>query len=127
MASTGTLRALSQRVRGCRLVAVAAILLAGVRPTAAQTCPQTNLGSALPVMTSGTTVGGGKQLGDPSWQMTVRAPDVAFQWTAPGTGTFQIDTHGSDFDTILWVLDGTCTGRELACNDDDENIDFLPT
>src|SRR5690606_28111946 len=29
------------------------------------------------------------------------------------------DTVGSDFDTVLAVLDGTCGGPELACNDDE--------
>jgi hypothetical protein len=114
-------------LRGSVQAAVATILVAGGLRAAAQTCPQIDLGSEVPVMTSGTTVGGTKQLGDPSCMMTFGAPDVTFRWTAPGTGTFQIDTHDSDFDTVLWVLDGTCTGSELACNDDDENIDFIPT
>jgi hypothetical protein len=136
MASIDTVRALSPLwprcaplwLRACALAAVAITLFARVpRPATAQTCPQTDLGSELPVMVSGTTVGRNKQLGDPSCMQTFGAPDVTFLWTAPGTGTFQIDTHDSDFDTVLWVLDGTCAGRELACNDDDENIDFIPT
>jgi len=43
--------------------------------------------------------------------------DVAYSWIAPATGTFQIDTFGSDYDTILYVLDG-CGGNELVCNDE---------
>ncbi|MCA9652425.1 MAG: PPC domain-containing protein [Myxococcales bacterium] len=44
--------------------------------------------------------------------------DQAFTFTAPTTGIYRFDTGGSDFDTTLFVLDGSCEGRELACNDD---------
>ena len=46
------------------------------------------------------------------------APDVTFAWVAPEAGTYTIDTMDSGFDTVLYVLDGTCGGAELACNDD---------
>src|SRR5438874_11044543 len=124
MASSDPVRALADLrlpiapYRPCAWTLTAVALLSFVstsRPAAAQSCPQIDLGSNVPVMTSGTTVGSGKQLGDPSCMKTFGAPDVTFRWTAPGTGTFQIDTHDSDFDTVLWVLDGTCTGSELAC------------
>jgi hypothetical protein len=136
MASSDTLRMISHlwpwsaphRLRAGALAAVSTILLASVpRPAAAQTCPQTDLGSELPVMVSGTTVGGTKHVADPSCASTMGAPDATFLWTAPGTGTYQIDTHNSDYDTLLWVLAGTCTGSQLACNDDDENVEFIPT
>ena len=45
------------------------------------------------------------------------AADVAYQFVAPATRTYIIDTVGSTYDTVLYVLDG-CGGRELACNDD---------
>jgi hypothetical protein len=45
------------------------------------------------------------------------AADYAIEWTAASAGTFVIDTLGTDFDTILYVLDA-CAGEELACNDD---------
>lgn len=44
--------------------------------------------------------------------------DVAFVWTVPFNGRFAIDTVGSNFDSLLGVLDGVCGGVELACNDD---------
>lgn len=47
--------------------------------------------------------------------------DVAFQWTAPRAGTYEIATESDSFDTILYVRRGSCDGEEIACNDDVEN------
>ncbi len=44
--------------------------------------------------------------------------DVALSWTAPTGGCWQIDTIGSDFDTVLLVLEGSCGGLVLDCDDD---------
>ena len=44
--------------------------------------------------------------------------DRALAFSAPEEGIYRFDTIGSDFDTVLYVLDGTCGGPELACNDD---------
>ncbi len=55
----------------------------------------------------------------------------AFMWTAPATGTVNIDTFGSDFDTILSVSSGSCSAG--SCNDDaleaveDEYLNALVT
>ncbi|MGB1275510.1 MAG: hypothetical protein ACPG77_07155, partial [Nannocystaceae bacterium] len=38
-------------------------------------------------------------------------------------GIYLIDTFGSDFDTVLYVLDDNCGGEELACNDDAMGLD----
>jgi hypothetical protein len=46
------------------------------------------------------------------------APEVTFGWTAPASGNYVFDTFGSDYDTVLALLDGSCTGDVLACNDD---------
>jgi hypothetical protein len=43
--------------------------------------------------------------------------NLEFTWTAPEAGTYTYSTAGSDFDTVIYVLDG-CGGVELACNDD---------
>lgn len=45
---------------------------------------------------------------------------ASFVYTAPFSGTFEFSTEGSDFDTLLAVRLGTCSGAELACNDDAE-------
>mgnify|MGYP005839706793 CR=1 FL=1 len=86
-------------------------------PTGAPSCPETNLGSALPVTASGSTAGRANALGGASCGGT-NAPDYAYQWTAPSAGTYTIDTFGSSFDTVLYVRDASCGGDELACNDD---------
>ena len=69
-----------------------------------------------------------------SWTETFTHQDLSFvgscvpaisptwwEWTAPNDGTYYIDTVGSDFDTVLYILDG-CEGEELACNDDDGSL-----
>lgn len=47
--------------------------------------------------------------------------DRWFSWTAPTAGDWTFDTAGSDFDTVLYVLDA-CGGSELGCNDDDGGL-----
>ncbi|MEZ4240608.1 MAG: hypothetical protein R3F59_31540 [Myxococcota bacterium] len=54
---------------------------------------------------------------DPSCQANSSAPDAAIQFTVPTGGSYTFSTDGSDFDTVLYILDG-CGGRELACDDD---------
>ena len=51
------------------------------------------------------------------------APDVAYEFTAPAAGYYTITTVDSNFDTVLGVMAGDCSGEELACNDD---FDSLP-
>lgn len=46
------------------------------------------------------------------------SPDVGYTFTAPADGTYTFDTSNSQLDTVLYLLDGTCSGTELACNDD---------
>ena len=54
-------------------------------------------------------------------------PSVWYRYTAPAAISLQIDTFGSDFDTVLAVHGGACgayTGP-LACNDDDYDRNFF--
>ena len=44
-----------------------------------------------------------------------------WEWVAPEDGIYRIDTEGSDFDTVLYVLDG-CAGDVLLCNDDFDDL-----
>jgi hypothetical protein len=46
------------------------------------------------------------------------APDQAWTFYPPITGTYRFDTVGSDYDTMLHVFDGWCGGGLLGCNDD---------
>jgi hypothetical protein len=43
----------------------------------------------------------------------------ATQFLVMSTATFVFTTSGSNFDTVLYAKD-TCTGVELACNDDED-------
>jgi hypothetical protein len=56
--------------------------------------------------------------GDSGWSEGGGAPDLVFQWQAPASGTYTIATRGTRFDTTLTVLDGSCEGRVLECDDD---------
>jgi hypothetical protein len=45
--------------------------------------------------------------------------DVWFSWTAPSSGPFEVSTCGqTGIDSKIAVLDGSCAGAVLACNDD---------
>jgi hypothetical protein len=91
--------------------------LTGADPPSLGDCPNEDIGSAVgtPAFT-GTTRGSHNDLGGSCGGALT--PDEALQWLAPQTGTVTIDTFGTDFDTVLYVLEGSCTGPELACNDD---------
>ena len=47
------------------------------------------------------------------------APEATWRFVAPAAGTYRFTTVGSDFDTVLYALDG-CLGGSLGCNDDIE-------
>ena len=83
-------------------------------------CPTTDLGSSLPVSVSGSTAGAANLAGGASCggYGGSNAPDASFLYTAPVSGSYTIDTAGSAFDTVLYVRSTTCSGAELACNDD---------
>jgi hypothetical protein len=49
---------------------------------------------------------------------TAPGPDVVYTWTPTSSGTVQIDTIGSGFDTVLQVYTGGCAGTSVACDDD---------
>ena len=44
--------------------------------------------------------------------------DTSYSWTPPISGAYCLDTFGSDYDTVLLVMEGACGEREIACNDD---------
>ena len=44
------------------------------------------------------------------------APDVSLLWSAPENGIYRFDTEGSAYDTVLYLLDGSCGGVEIACD-----------
>lgn len=79
-------------------------------------CPDGELGPALPDSLFGNTFGEGDDFAGTCGG--AGSPDAQYTFTAPADGTYTFDTHGSQLNTVLYVLDGDCTGPELACNDD---------
>ncbi len=109
------LGAVAVQLRFCFLVLTlsAGMVLRELSPTHAQSCPPTDLGKVPGVSVRGTTHDGSSLLsascgGD-------AAPEAAFVYTAPVTGSYRIDTFGSNFLTVLYARDGSCTGAELGC------------
>ena len=52
---------------------------------------------------------------------TATAPERVFRWTPSVSGTATIQTcstTATTYDTVLYLRSGTCTGTQLACNDD---------
>jgi deoxyribonuclease-1 len=46
------------------------------------------------------------------------ASEAVLGWTAPAAGDYVFDTMGSSLSTVLYALQGSCAGAEIACNDD---------
>jgi hypothetical protein len=88
-------------------------------------CPDQAIMDDLPISLMGSNQGTGDDF-DPSCDVgSFGGEDVSFTWTAPADGSYQIDTFGSDYDTVLTVQDGTCVdGPELGCNDDGDPMDI---
>lgn len=47
-----------------------------------------------------------------------RGNDITFAWSAPYPGVFTVVSAGSEFDTMITVLQGGCGGAPLSCDDD---------
>ncbi|HVM96622.1 MAG TPA: hypothetical protein VMT89_09550, partial [Candidatus Acidoferrales bacterium] len=101
------------------LAGVLFLLGISVAAHAIDTCPQVDLGSPLHATVVGTTVGGPQSLLGTCGGGN--APEATYSYTAPSTGDYIFDTDDKAstlFNTVLYVLDGDCSGLELACNDD---------
>lgn len=62
-----------------------------------------------------------KEVGEPNHAGNSGGPSVWWKWTAPATGQVFLDTHGSSFDTLLAVYQGSAVGSlsTIAANDND--------
>ncbi len=58
--------------------------------------------------------------GDPTCAPGEVANTVWYQFTAPASGNATVDTFGSDFDSVVSVLPGSCTGTANACSNDSD-------
>ncbi|MFO7565003.1 MAG: hypothetical protein R6X02_20325 [Enhygromyxa sp.] len=75
-----------------------------------------SLGSEVPLMFAGSTVGAGDEYEGSCAVMA--APERELHWTAPSAGTYRFSLEGSSYDTLMYIRDGGCDGVELGCNDD---------
>ena len=68
----------------------------------------------------GSSLGAGKESGEPDHAGNSGGASVWWTWTAPATGSVTFDTRGSNFDTLLAVYAGNSLGSlvEVASNDD---------
>ena len=46
------------------------------------------------------------------------SPERVFVWTVPATGLFRVSTVNADFDTVLYLFNGSCSSDEVVCSDD---------
>jgi hypothetical protein len=92
-------------------------------------CPQVDVGSAVGEdIASGSTAGGDDNWGWCGGEPTEGAldsasagsssPDVSLAWQAPASGEYTAYTQGSRFDTTLTLIEGSCGGDVLECDDD---------
>jgi hypothetical protein len=81
-------------------------------------CNPIDLGSSTFAL--GTTQGAGNSSGGSACGSGGdTAPDPVYEWTAPAAGFYAVQvTSLLGFDPLLSVREGSCTGVELACNDD---------
>jgi hypothetical protein len=87
-------------------------------PSCVEVCPEGTLSGALPIQVLGENLGAADDFTGSCAQTGFSASDTTYTFTAPAAATYTFDTVGSYTDTLLVVLDGSCTGAELACNDD---------
>jgi Ca2+-binding RTX toxin-like protein len=74
--------------------------------------------SGVPVSTSGSNIGATGEVDEPSQSETKES--VWWSWTAPSSGTFVVDTKGSNFDTYLSIFNGSALNNlSLIASDDD--------
>ena len=70
---------------------------------------------------TGTNVGASKESGEPNHAGISGGKSVWWTWTAPSGGSFQIDTIGSSFDTILGVYTGSSVSSLTTVAGDDDS------
>jgi hypothetical protein len=76
-------------------------------------CPLEDIGNTVPQTVSGDTT----ELFDTSAGSCggQAGRDASYLFTAPATATYSFETFGSSFESVLYILDGTCSGNEISC------------
>lgn len=90
--------------------------VACVDPYVPPPCPEAVLPSEVPLTVFGDTTDAENYV-MPTCGAS-NSPERTFEFTAPETRMYELNTFGSLYDTVLAVRDAACEGAELACNDD---------
>lgn len=81
-------------------------------------CADADIGNTVPHTENGTTDKTGDDFTPSKDCSAGNNEEIVLQWTAPEAGIYEMDTVGSDFDTILYVHEDCDSMTELACDDD---------
>ncbi len=70
---------------------------------------------------NGSNVSATKETGEPNHDGNAGGVSVWWKWVAPSDGSLSVDTHGSNFDTVMGVYTGSSVSAltKKASNDDD--------
>ncbi len=83
-------------------------------------CPAGDVGSLVPQSVLGsTTLGLDDFAGSCDTSSTappLGAPDSEYVFTAPEAGQYVFDVTATNYQPLVYVLDGSCSGAELACS-----------
>jgi len=82
------------------------------------TCSPMALELGVPQLMTGSTLNGPDSVRPSCAVSDEGSPEATFTFVAPKAALYAFDTLGSSYDTSIAILDGTCGGAELACNDD---------
>ncbi len=79
------------------------------------------------IFVSGTNIGATAELNEPSHSGRHGGVSVWYSWTAPFSGQVDINTLGSDFDTLLGIYTGNRIDNlvEVVSNDDIDSQNFI--
>src|SRR5207253_996357 len=72
------------------------------------------------VTTSGSNVGATKESGEPFIAGNAGGKSVWWFWTAPSSGTANVNTTGSSFDTLLGIFTGSSISALASIASDDD-------
>jgi GEVED domain-containing protein len=84
------------------------------------TCSDPTVIPSLPYVDTGTTEGYNDDYDEICPYDAPGSPDVVYEYTPTSTETVTISLchDATNYDTKLYVYEGTCTGSSVACNDD---------
>ncbi len=72
------------------------------------------------VATAGSNVGAGREAGEPTHGSSTATASVWWTWTAPSSGTWEANTIGSAYDSLLGVYTGSALNSLATVGTDDD-------